>query len=131
MENLRKTHGKEFASTKIYKPESYSNTFENPDPAPSDFLPDHLNAHRRTLTAFGEVMYGLLKSKNESGEELWLDFISTFRRYSLQTWPEYFTYKWCQILKSRGVHVDNERVASRAYALEGIFPKKNKFQPSW
>lgn len=95
MEYLQNKHGKELAPTNIYELKSYSNASEVPDRTPPDLLPDGLDAQRRKRTALGVEMYGVFKSENESGEELWLEFISTFGLHYLQTWPRVLTFQWC------------------------------------
>lgn len=58
------------------------------------------------LTAFGDEMYAVLNSEEGSGEEIWLDLISTLRPHSLQTWPKRLKFNWCQLLRSYGVQVN-------------------------
>lgn len=69
------------------------------------------------MTAFDDEAYDVFSSGNETGEELWTDFISPFRSHSLGTGTKDLTYKRCQLLRSRGIHVDSGRETSQAMEL--------------
>lgn len=94
--------------------------FEDTDSAPLDLLLEDLGAQKRRLTAFKDEKYCVLKWLNESGEQFQLDFIYTFRPYSIQLRRKVWTYKWCNISPSSGVHDENGRVASRVEGLVRI-----------
>lgn len=59
--------------------------------------------------------------------EVWKDFAwflsPFFRAHALQSWPKVITYKWCQLLRSLSVHVDNGRKNSRIKAPVRLLPR--------
>lgn len=64
--------------------QTYPNSDEDPDPVSSDLTADTQEGQRKTITALDNEMYGVFTSKHSTGEELWIDFIFTFRPHPLK-----------------------------------------------
>lgn len=73
-------------------------------------------------------MYDALFGVDGEEEDLWVDFITTFRHYSIDAWPTRFTHKWCDFLRSQGVHVGKGHEKSRAEALKRLWFRKSHVQ---
>lgn len=102
--------------------------YEDPDPAPYNVSKEQFERRRQIMIQFGDEMSDAFSGVNSEAEELWIDFIPTFRLHSIDAWPNGLTYKWCNSLRSRGVHVDNGRKTSLAEALKCLLSSKSPIQ---
>lgn len=91
----------------IIKPQEYPNAIEDQDHFTPDLTIHAQEDQRKVITAFGDEIYDLFSSGISTVEELWTDCISTLCPQSLKTWPKGPTYKWCQLSRSRGIHLDS------------------------
>lgn len=70
-------------------------------------------------------MFDPFSMVNSKGEELWMDFISTFYPHSIDLWPKVLTYKWCNFSRSRNVHFGNGRETSRSKVIKRLLLSKS------
>lgn len=92
-----------------YDVQPYLNSYEDPDSSPTHLQPDKPVTHKMNITAFEDEMCVVLSSEKEHGGEFWPHFISTFQPHSLQASPKGLTDTWCQLLRSRRVHVESDQ----------------------
>lgn len=91
---------------RVYDPDIYPNAYEYPNPLSLQLSPEDLKQHEKLLTLSQNEMFDAFKTEETSGEELQVEFISTFIRHSIPAWPKGWKYKWCTLLRSRGVFID-------------------------
>lgn len=96
----------------IYDFSSQPNAHEDSDPPSTKCRKEEVDLLKKSLPAFGDNMHTEFESKNGEGEELCMEFISTFRPHSNIACPKGLTYEWSK-LRIRGVHVDVNRGISQ------------------
>lgn len=68
---------------------------KGPNPVCTSVTPDEVNTYNKVFVAFGDKMHDAFSSDKSAGEEIWLEFISTFQPHPLQTRRKGFRYKLC------------------------------------
>lgn len=63
----------------------YPQAFKDPDPVLPGLASDEVDDRNKVVVAFGEGMRGVFNSNKSTGEELFLDFISTVQPQSSRT----------------------------------------------
>lgn len=107
-----------------FGPEDYRNAYKNADPVSPDLTADTHEVFRNNITAFGDEIYAVFSAGNSASEELWTAYVYIFPSHSLKVWPKCLTYKWCQLLRSRGIHVDSGKKHSWADTLTLLLFRK-------
>lgn len=107
---------------------SYPNVYEDPDPASIDTSSGDVVEQIKIVAWLREEIYDALSAVSNDEEQLWMDFICTFRPNSVHEYHKEHTYKYCNFIRSQGIHVDNGREVSYVEALKRILVQKVPIQ---
>lgn len=95
----------------------YPNAHQDPDPLSSNALDDKNAAIKRKLNEMGSETLQAYHELGIFGNDLWLEFISTFRPHSFKIWEPILLIKWTQFIQLGGAHVDLRRASDRKQKL--------------
>lgn len=87
------------------------------DPLPASASDAQKKAHDVKLTNMGIKTLEVYKEIELTGEDLWIEFISTFRPHSIKAWDHGLVTKWTYFLRRGGVYVENGRVGDKTQKL--------------
>lgn len=91
---------------------------EDPTPPLCDATEEAKQKYRSDLVAYSKEMLECLSElKDMNGENLWLEFITIFRREAIEWLPASHKTKWIDLLRSRGVKLKKGRNLRKQAAL--------------
>lgn len=106
-------------------PTPHPNVAHDPDPAPSGASQQEKDRRKAELLSYSQEMYDTYREIGISGEDLWCDFITTFRPHTIQLWPKTALSRWTALLKNGDVYVDMARTKPRQQALIDILYREH------
>lgn len=109
-----------------FYPATYPNSYEDPDPISNDRPAEEVEANLKRILVFADEMFDAFQEEKNTGEQLWTDFICTFRPHLIPAWSKAMTYKWYMLLISCGVHVETGRSISQAEALRKLLYREEQ-----
>lgn len=88
---------------------TYRNAYEDSDTVLNNAFSEERERHTKQATAFDDEMLDTFNAVKSKGDELWMDFISTFLPHSRDLCATGLTYRYCNLSLSRDVSVENLR----------------------
>lgn len=79
------------------------------------------------LSRYSAEMLNAYRESDLRGEELWSDFLTTFRTYAIHTWTRAQATRWAGFLTGRDLYVSKVRNKSRCTALVELLYRPHHF----
>lgn len=90
----------------------YPNYCDDPDPIePSASKKDH-QTHVKVLRDYSSKLYEAYNKSSMRTENLWIEFITSFRPHTIRSWSKVQLHEWIDLLRNRGFTIKTTRSRS-------------------
>ena len=89
----------------------------DPDPLPEEATSAQRREWTKTVKDYAAEMLNAYKETYLQGEEMWIEFTTTFREHTIEALPSRLHLEWIEFLRSRGVYVRRDRGFPKVQAL--------------
>ena len=91
--------------------------YDDPDPVSEIATVYEKRSYASTVDAYSKEMLDCFENSSFKGQDLWIEFKTTFREQTVKTLSSSSTIKWIDLLRKRGVNVKRGRNIRRVKAL--------------
>ncbi len=92
----------------------------DPDPVPEGSTSEEKLKYAEAVSSYAKDMLYAFQSSTLTGEDLWLDFTSTFRKHTIPHIPNRLLKDWVDVLTQGNVYVKRQKRISESTSIAGV-----------
>lgn len=100
-----------------YNTTEYPNASDDPKPPAQSCTPEERADKLAELRSYSDDMFKAYQSTDLTGEDLWSDFLTAFRPYTIRNWSRPQVATWIGFLTSRDIFITKKRDQTRWSAI--------------